>query len=286
MALKFDDEERQLYTPRPLTGNTEVSTAETCVTEKEQLPARRGFVGYLSSEIDTKWSDIPLIVCCYVGGLIDGLSYNYWGNFSNMQTGNTIFIALGVAGKPDHPDMLWAKSLIAVCAFLLGNIVFIHGGRLLGSTRRISLILSFALQAGLILGTAILVHTVPPMPDNPTSVEWRKVVPILLISFQSAGQLTASRILGFPEIPTVLLTALVCDLLLDAKLYQRPLQANPKRNRRIGALLMHFFGSMTAGGMAKHVGLAGGLFLAAAAKGAITVSWFFWKEKMQVKMFA
>lgn len=33
--------------------------------------------------------------------------------------------------------------------------------------------------------------------------------------FQSAGQIMASRALGFSEIPTVVITSLLCDLVLD-----------------------------------------------------------------------
>lgn len=199
------------------------------------------------------------------------------------KTGNAIFIALGVAGKPEQPDMLWAKSLIAIVAFLLGNLVFIYGSRLLGPTRRITLILSFALQTAMLLGAALVVQLVAPLPDDPNSVEWRKAVAISLMSFQAAGQIAASRFLGYSEIPTVLLTALVCDLFLDVKLYQRPWKANPKRNRRIGAVFAHFFGAMTAGGIAKEVGLAGGLWYAMSLKGAITVTWFAWSGKRHLK---
>lgn len=51
------------------------------------LPFRHALSAYFLSEIDTTWSDLPLIGCGYVSGLIDALSYNAWGNFSNMHTG-------------------------------------------------------------------------------------------------------------------------------------------------------------------------------------------------------
>lgn len=38
-------------------------------------------------ELDRKHTDIILIVCSFVGGLVDGLSFNAWGSFSSMQTG-------------------------------------------------------------------------------------------------------------------------------------------------------------------------------------------------------
>jgi Protein of unknown function (DUF1275) len=45
---------------------------------------------YLLSDIDTKRTDVILIVCAFVGGLVDGTSFNAWGSFSSMQTGSFI----------------------------------------------------------------------------------------------------------------------------------------------------------------------------------------------------
>lgn len=204
-------------------------------------------------------------------------------NYFLSLIGNVIFIALGVAGKPEQPDMLWAKSLTAIFAFLTGIIIYVYGSRVLGPKRRITLVLSFALQTSTLFGAALLTQLVPPMPDDPTALEWRKAVAISLLSFQSAGQIAASRFLGYPEIPTTVLTILVCDLFIDANLFQRPWSANPKRNRRIAALLAHFLGAMTAGGMAKDIGLSGGLWLAGSLKGALALAWCAWTEKKHTK---
>lgn len=42
---------------------------------------------YMGMELDTSHADIVLIVCGFVAGLVDGLSFNAWGSFSSMQTG-------------------------------------------------------------------------------------------------------------------------------------------------------------------------------------------------------
>lgn len=60
-------------------GNT------TSVTEKGSLPSQIG--RYFLVELDPRRADIILIVCGFVGGLVDGLSFNAWGSFSSMQTG-------------------------------------------------------------------------------------------------------------------------------------------------------------------------------------------------------
>lgn len=105
-----------------------------------------------------------------------------------------------------------------------------------------------------------------------------QILPISLLAFQAAGQICASRLLAFDEIPTVVLTTLLCDLLVDTKLYVRPWSANPKRNRRIAAFLALFLGAMTAGGLSKTTSIASSLWLAVALKGTITLSWLVWRD--------
>ncbi|KAJ5387474.1 hypothetical protein N7509_010015 [Penicillium cosmopolitanum] len=236
---------------------------------------------YFFTELNPKRADIILIICGFVGGLVDGLSFNAWGSFSSMQTGNTVFIALGVSGQPEYPAYLWAKSLIALTVFLLGNLFFIHLSRALTPLRRSTLVLSFGLQTACLIIAAAVVQAgiVSPKPEDPRApIQWMQILPITLLAFQAAGQIVASRILAFDEIPTVVLTTLLCDLLVDTKLYTRPWSANPKRNRRIAAFLALFIGAMTAGGLAKTTSMSSSLWLAVGLKGSITLSWFVWKD--------
>lgn len=78
------DVEMQIHTPA-LTGSTTVSIAEppNLAENSYQSRLRR----YLLSDIDKKWTDVLLIVCGFISGLVDGLSFNYWWSFSDMQTG-------------------------------------------------------------------------------------------------------------------------------------------------------------------------------------------------------
>lgn len=192
-----------------------------------------------------------------------------------------MFIALGVSGQPEYPAYLWAKSLIALAVFLLSNVFFIHLSRAINPLRRSTLILSFGLQTAALIVAAAVVQAgiVAPRPEDPGApIQWMQTVPISLLAFQAAGQICASRLLAFDEIPTVVLTTLLCDLLVDTKLYTRPWSSNPKRNRRIAAFLALFLGAVTAGGLSKTTDLASSLWLAVALKGAITLSWFGWRD--------
>ncbi|EAW09338.1 DUF1275 domain protein [Aspergillus clavatus NRRL 1] len=209
---------------------------------------------HFAADVDTTHTDLILVLCGFVSGLVDGLSFNAWGSFASMQTGNTVFIALGASGQPAYPAYLWAKSLVAVTVFILSNLLFIHFYRLLSPRRRSTLIFSFSTQTLALLAAALLVQTgtVSRKPEDPRApIQWIQILPISLLSFQAAGQIVTSRILAFDEIPTVVLTTLLCDLLVDRELWARGWKSNPKRNRRAGAFVALFLGAMTAGGLSK-----------------------------------
>lgn len=90
----------------------------------------------------------------------------------------------------------------------------------------------------------------------------------------------ASRVLAFDEIPTVVLTALFCDLLVDPRLLA---SVNPKRNRRVAAFLSLFFGAMTAGGLSRVTGIEASLWFAMGLKLGVTLAWVVWKGEARTK---
>ncbi|OGE49880.1 hypothetical protein PENARI_c019G06147 [Penicillium arizonense] len=250
-------------------GSTAVSLSGIPTQEANTMPATLS--RHFRANIDTTHTDIVLIICGFVGGLVDGLSFNAWGSFSSMQTGNTVFLALGASGQPSYPAYLWAKSLIAISVFIASNVFFIHMHRILNPRRRSTMIISFGIQTLALLATAVLIQldVINPKPEDPrVPIEWMQVLPISLLSFQAGGQICASRILALDEIPTVVVTTLLCDLLVDPKLTAK---FNLKRNRRIGAFLALFFGAMTAGGLYKSTGMASSIWLAMGLKLAITL---------------
>ncbi|GMF68335.1 unnamed protein product [Aspergillus oryzae] len=278
------------------------SAATSLTDNQDDTTLRSSLARHFRTNIDTTHTDIVLIICGFVSGLVDGLSFNAWGSFASMQTGmpllhprtrtssaqatanqlpagNSVFIALGVSGQPAYPAYLWAKSLIALTVFITSNILFIHVSRALGPRRRSTLILSFAVQTAALLAAAILVQlgVISPKPEDPRApIEWMQILPISLLSFQAGGQIVASRVLGIDEIPTVVLTTLLCDLLVDPKLTEK---VNPKRNRRAGAFLALFLGAMTAGGLSKVTEMAASLWFAFVLKFLITAGWFVWKRE-------
>ncbi|KAK3062158.1 hypothetical protein LTS18_004712 [Coniosporium uncinatum] len=213
-----------------------------------------------------------------------------------MQTGNTVFAALGVSDLPiSQPRLSWTKSLCSILSFLLGSAAFSTFHRLMGGRKRWVLMLSFTIQTAFIALSALLVQNgkssdspakKPPSLD-PSFVNitedpgfpWTDLIPIGLLSCQAAGKVVASRVLEFSVLPTVVLTTLFNDLMSDPYLLTAGIFSNVQRNRRVGGLAFYFGGAVLGGVMAKSsLGLAGALWIAVALKGAIILVWLVWKE--------
>ncbi|TGO49229.1 hypothetical protein BOTNAR_0439g00120 [Botryotinia narcissicola] len=190
---------------------------------------------HFSEEITLVHADLPMIACALVSGICDSSAYNAWTCFVSMQTGNTIFLALGASGQPiSHP---YAAALVQ--------------------------------------------RNVVPEPLGVKSIEdevnFIELIPLAFLAFQSGGQIVTSRILGFNEIPTTVLTSVYCDIASDPKVLARN---NVKRSRRVGAVLAILSGGIAGGWINRSsAGLSAALWLAAAIKVAISFSWAIWKPK-------
>ncbi|CEF74714.1 hypothetical protein FGSG_02423 [Fusarium graminearum PH-1] len=251
-------------------------------------PVRR-----FTSDIDTRWGDLLLLVCFFIAGLVDSAAFNMYGCFVR----NTIFVGLGVSHQPENlPGKAWSRCLVAIVCFGVGALFFSTVHRHFGPQKRWVLMLSFFIQA-MLTGLVALLATTGAVWNNPhgrsTTHEGDWIIErvqnsfpasdyaaIAILAFQSAGQIVASRALKYNSMPTVVLTSLYCDMMSDAKLFTAPITDNADRNRRaVGAVLL-FLGAVCGGFLSKSwVGFAGALWIAAFLKLCITFAWVLWKAK-------
>lgn len=168
--------------------------------------------------------------------------------------------------------------------FTLGAFFFSRLCRLLHPLRRSTLATSFFIQAlFIIVATALfqsgaISGTIPTLLASSASpdIDWKSLAPIVLLSFQAAGQLIGSRVLELNEIPTVVVTSMLCDFAADPLLFT-PVTANVKRNRRLLAFLGILVGAMAGGWISKARGeVQTALWIAAGVKVVIAVSWTVW----------
>ncbi|KAI1502110.1 hypothetical protein F5X99DRAFT_379957 [Biscogniauxia marginata] len=239
----------------------------------------------LSEEVDPTFGALPLLACCFATGLTDGTLYNAYGTFVSMQTGNTVFVALGASGQNNKP-LGWARSLCSIGCFVIGCMVFSHLHRLIGGARlRRTLFLSFLLQTICVVLAAALIQGGIidgryPSHRDPADVDLKELAPVALLSFQAAGQIVNSRGLGVSDVPTVVITSLLCDLVSDDNLLV-PLRDNMKRNRRAIAFVLTLAGAMCGGWISKATGaVQPSLWFVAAIKMVITFT-FLWLKRAQ-----
>ncbi|KAI0525939.1 DUF1275 domain protein [Xylaria bambusicola] len=265
---------------KPMSGNDSSSTDQL-----NELEPKRSFLSRFSEDLDPRFVWAPLLVCCFATGLTDGTLYNAYGTFVSMQTGNTVFVALGTSGQNNRPYG-WARSLTSIGSFIIGCVSFSRFHALIGRGRqRRTVVLSFliqtvfvALAAGIIQGG--LIDGRYPSRRDPNDVDFAELAPIALLSFQAAGQIVNSRGLGVAEVPTVVITTLLCDLVSDPNIFA-PFAQNPKRNKRAVAFTLTLVGAIAGGFISKVTGLVqNSLWLVAALKLSITIFWVFYsKEK-------
>lgn len=108
------------------------------------------------------------------------------------------------------------------------------------------------------------------------------LLPVALLAFQFGGQIVTSRVLGFNEVPTNVLTSLYCDLFSDPMIIA-PIGKNVKRNRRVVAVLLMVAGGIIGAWLQKSkAGMPAALWIGGVIKLAIAVSWLGWKGKTVV----
>ncbi|KAM0328740.1 hypothetical protein ACHAQA_005153 [Verticillium albo-atrum] len=237
------------------------------------LPAtsRRSLRTHLTASVSRKHTDLVLLACYIITGLLDSASNQIWGSFVSMQTGNTIYIGLGLAAP--HDSTRWIKSSVSLASFCFGSLVFSRFHRTFAARRRWVLCASFAAQLVLLLVSAAII-TLGPRLRSSEDLSWDVLVPIALVAFQSCGQAVTSRALEFNALTSVVLTSIYTDLFGDANLFRRD---NVERNRRMAAPLLLLAGAVAGGLFARsEIGIAGALWAAAALKLVLMVAWFFW----------
>ncbi|KAM0703309.1 hypothetical protein Q7P35_009247 [Cladosporium inversicolor] len=228
---------------------------------------------HFTADISKSWADIALLGCYIITGLLDSSSVFIWGSFVSMQTGNTVYLGLGVVAPNDNDR--WMRSGISILFFCLGSLFFSLYHRKLSPRQRWVLVSSHVIQLLLIIAAAAMVTLGPPTSkESPFSIFI--AAPIALIAFQAAGQAVTSRVLQYNGLTSVVLTSIYCDLFSDPNLLAG-FQANPERNRRAAAPVLLLFGAIL-GGLWAHssVGLAGALWTAVALKSFVVIAWMLW----------
>ncbi|KAI0841054.1 hypothetical protein F5Y06DRAFT_293541 [Hypoxylon sp. FL0890] len=254
---------------------------QTLLDGSNQTSKLAGWRKNMTADVRRDWADLVLLACYIITGLLDSASISTWGSFVSMQTGNTVYFGLGIAAP--HESTRWIKSGTSLGCFCIGSVFFSSFHRMLSPSpkRRWVLCASFTLQMLFIAGAAAILTFGPQSSseEKKESIDWPVLVPIALVAFQSCGQAVASRALKYNALTSVVLTSIYCDLFSDAELLA---VHNPERNRRVGAPTLLLIGAVLGGVLARStVGAAGVLWIAAAMKLIVVISWFLWPAEKE-----
>ncbi|KAK7702810.1 hypothetical protein SLS64_009420 [Diaporthe eres] len=276
--------------------------------QEPKAAPKPGLMTRLREEINPAHSDLPVLATCFVSGICDSVAFNASSVFVSMQTGkspsrapldplasNTIFLALGTANLPFGAETLWLRALVSIVCFWAGCFFFSQSRRV-GAKSKATLAGSFFIQSAFILIAAAVSQggVVPAfgMKSLGTAAaherlanyetESMTLLPVALLAFQFGGQIVTSRVLGFNEVPTNVLTSLYCDLFSDP-LIIAPIGKNVKRNRRVVAVLLMVAGGIIGAWLQKSkAGMPAALWIGGAIKMVIAVCWLTWKGKTVV----
>ncbi|KOS17886.1 hypothetical protein ESCO_002422 [Escovopsis weberi] len=230
----------------------------------------------MMAEVSATRADMVLIFCYMITGLLDSASTMVWGAFVSMQTGNTVFVGLGLASLAHPPvSARLYRSGISLLSFCLGSFLFARFHRLFSPKRRWVLCASFAAQAALVAAAALIVGGAPSAAHgDPAAHDWTVLAPLALIALQSCGQAVVSRALKHNALTSVVLTSIYCDLFSDQALFA---PGNRERDRRAAAPVSLLLGAVV-GGLVSHTaaGITGVLWIAVALKSMIVVIWALW----------
>lgn len=238
---------------------------------------------HVNQPLSTHRTDLILLYCYVITGLLDSSAVFIWGSFVSMQTGNSVYLGLGLASQIAGPgnggdDDRWIKSGISIASFCLGSLIFAAFHRAFSPRKRWVLMTSFVVQMLCISCAAVIVTLERPSKDSPLT--WRVIVPLAMVAFQSSGQAVISRVLKLGGLSSVVLTSVYCDLFSHPDFVSgAAFKKDVEERRRVGAVVCLLLGSVIGGFWARsEVGLMGALWTAAGMKGAIILAWLFWRE--------
>ncbi|OJJ57609.1 hypothetical protein ASPSYDRAFT_46766 [Aspergillus sydowii CBS 593.65] len=258
---------------------------------------------HLTTPINPQHTELILLFCFTITGLLDSSTVFIWGSFASMQTGNTVYLGLGAMGADPSSTSRWYKAATSIGSFCLGSACFSAAHRWASSSsssgggspgrlpRRWELCVSFAVQMGCVAAAAVMVtlygstgssSSSSVMEKEENGIGWRVFLPLALVAFQSSGQAVSSRVLNRKALTSVVLTSIYCDL------FSVPVVAGTGKRRadewrRAGAILCLMLGVAMGGMWAKSsVGVMGALWMVVAAKGVIVLAWLVWRGDVHV----
>lgn len=232
------------------------------------LPKQCRLSAWLNAPIrEDIFLEIELLALAFSTGLQDATTYPDYLCFASNQTGNTVFLAIGVSGIAPGEVFSFANIGVSLSLFILGGWIMGQIGNTVGPRRRMWLLISSMVQTLMVIAAAAIQYTLPIKRQGPAA--WTVLT---LLAFSSGGQVAMARGVKITEITTAMATAAYIDVLVDPRLWARH---NRSRNRRVAFLIMLTAGSFAGAYAHKFLNSAFALLVSAVIKMGVTAAFGF-----------
>jgi uncharacterized membrane protein YoaK (UPF0700 family) len=227
--------------------------------------------GYLAASVRIDLLiEIQLLLLTFSTGIQDAISFPDFQCFASNQTGNSVVMAVGLAGAESELINL-ANVGTSLGLFLLGSLLTGQIANAVGPRRRGWLLLTHLIQTGGIFAAAVI-QSVYDVQRSGSSVLWI----ISFLAFSSGAQVASMRPMRINEITTAMATAAWVDLVIDPKLIAIK---NHPRDRRTLFLASLVAGSFAGAFMRSSIGSPNSLIVSAAGKLLVTLTLLFNREE-------
>lgn len=241
------------------------------MSNSEAPPFRSRLQKYFFSSLRVDYLiELQLLVLSFSTGIQDAISFPDFHCFASNQTGNSVVLAVGLAGQGG--DLFSLPNVgLSLGMFISGAIITGQIANVVGPRRRAWLLLTHLMQTIMSFAAAVVQAFWPNQTFGPSALP-----AIALLAFSSGAQVASMRPLRIPEITTAMATAAWVDLVVDPKLLA---VKNHSRDRRAMFLAALVVGSFAGAFMHISIGSSNALIVSAAGKLLVTVTLLFNREQ-------
>ncbi|KAJ5766487.1 uncharacterized protein N7511_004103 [Penicillium nucicola] len=240
---------------------------DTLPLSNTRTPRRSRLRDYLMEDIrEDLLLECELLLLSFATGIQDAAAWPDYSCFASNQTGNTLFLAIGVAGLTNNaysfPNIGISLSLFVAGGFVMGQL-----GNYIGVRRRLWLLISNFIQTALVFVAVAVQYSFPIRRDGPAAM-----AVIACLAFSSGAQVAMSRSLKITEITTAMATAAFIDVVVDPCLGKLK---NRLRNRRVMFLIMLTAGCFVGAFAQREVSSTFPILLCAIGKALVSLAFLF-----------
>jgi uncharacterized membrane protein YoaK (UPF0700 family) len=204
-----------------------------------------------------------LLLLSFATGVQDAAAWTDYSCFASNQTGNTLFLAIGVAGLAKNAYSFQNIGM-SLGSFVAGGLVMGQIGNHVGVRKRLWLLTTSIIQTAMVFIAAAISHS---YHDSSAAL-----LALFLLAFSSGAQVAMSRSLKIPEITTAMATAAYVDVVVDPGFLKAK---NRLRNRRVLFLAMLTAGCFGGAFVVKAVNSTLAIILCGVCKVIVTVAFLF-----------